>query len=179
MMPDAVVLIAVLTPDCAEESVDAGSFDDSDCDTDTDAAPTAVTSITSTVSSQGECEAGLGPVEGRCLHKAGGEEIEEHMMGEASSISELGDSTDSDSADEVEKLEETLVGTLELAFSQAVRSNFLTLNPPLDGAYLSNMCTAVEYRQRGFGKELLAAAEQLTRLTAYRQIYLHNRWVPL
>ena len=46
-----------------------------------------------------------------------------------------------------------------------------------DGAYLSNMCTAPEHRRLGYGAHMLTAAEHLTRVTAYRKIYLHNRRV--
>ena len=47
--------------------------------------------------------------------------------------------------------------------------------PAQDGAYLSNMCTAPEHRRLGYGAHMLTAAEHLTRMTAYRKIYLHNR----
>ncbi len=39
------------------------------------------------------------------------------------------------------------------------------------------MCTAPEHRRLGYGAHMLTAAEHLTRVTAYRKIYLHNRRV--
>ena len=39
------------------------------------------------------------------------------------------------------------------------------------------MCTAPEHRRLGYGAHMLTAAEHLTRMTAYRKLYLHNRLV--
>ena len=218
-MPDAVVLVAVLTPD----SDGTSAYADSNADSDNDRQVEAVSSQSPSSSDEGSVPLKEGtmaidelPELGKGGLSEGGAETvvstpgegysseditsddEQYAEGEVCLITDQGTSSCQDSFDDFEileeeeevvevvvveeeivvaEIEEFLAGTLELGFSEAVRSKFVTLNPPQDGAYLSNMCIGMRYRQKGYGKELLAAAEQLTRLTAYRQIYLHNRWV--
>ncbi|KAK9787614.1 hypothetical protein WJX73_003800 [Symbiochloris irregularis] len=84
-----------------------------------------------------------------------------------------------DSADsEVDQSSEwgSLVGSVEISMSPSTRARFLTLNPPEDKAYLSNMAVAQHHRRRGYGRKLLEAAESACALSGHRDLFLHLRF---
>jgi ribosomal protein S18 acetylase RimI-like enzyme len=57
---------------------------------------------------------------------------------------------------------EVLVGTAEISFDRATHSARLTLAPPANAGYVTNMAVAPAYRRRGVGRALLAALEQVS-----------------
>jgi len=76
---------------------------------------------------------------------------------------------------EIPSAQEQIVGTVELSFSHKTRTQYLTLNPPKDCAYLCNMAVAEPMRGRGFGAHLLAAAEEFARVAGRSEVFLHVR----
>lgn len=70
----------------------------------------------------------------------------------------------------------SLVGSVEVSCSASTRSRYLTLNPPEEHGYLSNMAVAHKYRRRGYGRLLLEAAEQTCNLSGHRDLFLHLRF---
>lgn len=69
-----------------------------------------------------------------------------------------------------------LVGTVELSFAASTRARYLTLNAPVNCAYLCNMAVDANYRRRGYGNILLDAADDVAKLAGETQIYLHLRF---
>ncbi|KAA6417718.1 MAG: acyl-N-acyltransferase [Trebouxia sp. A1-2] len=69
-----------------------------------------------------------------------------------------------------------LVGTVELLFAASTRARYLTLNAPVNCAYLCNMAVDANYRRRGYGNILLDAADDVAKLAGETQIYLHLRF---
>lgn len=70
----------------------------------------------------------------------------------------------------------TLVGTVELSFAASTRARYLTLNAPVNCAYLCNMAVDANYRRRGYGNILLDAADDITKIAGEKDIFLHLRF---
>ncbi|RMZ56836.1 hypothetical protein APUTEX25_002925 [Auxenochlorella protothecoides] len=68
-----------------------------------------------------------------------------------------------------------LVGIVELSFSASTRTKALTLNPPPEHAYLSNMAVSQTMRRQGIGSFLLSSAEELAQTMGHTHVYLHSR----
>ncbi|KAL6777219.1 hypothetical protein ACKKBF_B20630 [Auxenochlorella protothecoides x Auxenochlorella symbiontica] len=71
--------------------------------------------------------------------------------------------------------ERELVGIVELSFSASTRTKALTLNPPPEHAYLSNMAVSQTMRRQGIGSFLLSSAEELAQTMGHTHVYLHSR----
>ncbi|KAG7667652.1 hypothetical protein Ndes2526B_g01965 [Nannochloris sp. 'desiccata'] len=71
----------------------------------------------------------------------------------------------------------TLVGAVEVSFTESTRSKEWTgLNPPPERPYLCNMAVAAETRRQGIGGLMLEAAEDLVQQVGEDQMYLHLRF---
>jgi ribosomal protein S18 acetylase RimI-like enzyme len=71
----------------------------------------------------------------------------------------------------------TLVGAVEVSFTESTRSKEWTgLNPPPERPYLCNMAVADNVRRQGIGGLLLKAAEELVQQVGEDQMYLHLRF---
>lgn len=68
-----------------------------------------------------------------------------------------------------------VVGAVEISFTEATRSRFMTLNSPPDRPYLCNMAVGREWQGQGHGTRLLEAAEALVADVGESIIYLHVR----
>ncbi|KAL3148589.1 hypothetical protein ABBQ38_014020 [Trebouxia sp. C0009 RCD-2024] len=69
-----------------------------------------------------------------------------------------------------------LVGTVELSFAASTRARYLTLNAPVNCAYLCNMAVDANYRRRGYGNILLDAADDMAKIAGEKEIFLHLRF---
>jgi ribosomal protein S18 acetylase RimI-like enzyme len=68
-----------------------------------------------------------------------------------------------------------LVGTAEISFCDSTRTRHPSLNPPADGAFLTNMAVNPAYRRRGIATKMLEAAYDVTALAGRQDLRLHVR----
>lgn len=66
-----------------------------------------------------------------------------------------------------------IVGCVSVSFTPETRDAFETLEPPPDGAYLSNMAVDSKFRRAGVARGLLREAEARTRELGIAKMYLH------
>ena len=167
--PKAVVLVALLLPPPEQQRERQRQWEEARQSTQQDLARSADSSASSS-SSDGAWNAA----------SAGG--LYPSAADTASANSDASGDTTAPSEDPSSQLYEPagggeLVAVVELSFSASTRSRGQTLTPPADRPYLCNMATHPAHRRRGYGSELMAAAEALVTSLGEQEVYLHLRWV--